>query len=677
MEGHARLLLDLAMVLGVAALTSVLFQKLKQPAVLGYLLAGMIVGPHVPVPLVADLGNVRLMGELGVILLMFTIGLEFSLPKLFHAGPPALLTGTLQVGTQLVAGFLVARLLGWTPLESAFFGASLAIASTMILAKLFDERGIRGPLKETVLGVLLVEDLHAVLLLAALTAAASLGGPSAGAIAGTLLKLAVFLAVLVGVGRLVVPRAVRWVADHARDEVLLVVAAGLCFGLAQLAAWAGFSVAMGAFVAGMLICESGRGRKVEHLVHPLRDLFAAMFFVAVGMLMEPGVVVRDWHLVLLFSALVITVNAAAVTVGATLAGLPLALGVRAGLALGQVGEFGFILLSAGIGLGVVDPSRYALLAAICVATALTTPALLSAGEPAARLVERHLPAALKTYLGLYQSWAAALRAPALRKAPGAAARRTFLRLLLDAILIGLVGALAPRVMRLGAAWLEGRGTLGHTLAQGAVLLAAASLVALLVSRMLRRSRVLAERLLDLPGPGGLGTRPDTRRAFRTGLRLGVLLLTGLPVLAAVLALIPLASLGALGAAAALAVPLLIWRRARGLQKDLAAGAEWMGEDARDPWGAPELAGAAPAGGWRTLRIGPRCPSLGRSLGDLDLPGGSGVALVALLREGHLLEPRPEAQLQPGDLLALSGPASALDQAEALLGREAGGAPQAS
>ena len=675
MEGHARLLLDLAMVLGVAALTSVLFQRLKQPAVLGYLLAGMIVGPHVPVPLVADLGNVRLMGELGVILLMFTIGLEFSLPRLLHAGPPALLTGTLQVGTQLVAGFLVARLLGWAPLESAFFAASLSIASTMILSKLFDERGIRGALKDTVLGVLLVEDLHAVLLLAALTAAASLGGPSAGAIAGTLLKLAVFLAVLVGAGRLVVPRMVRWVADHARDEVLLVVVAGLCFGLAQLAAWAGFSVAMGAFVAGMLVCESGRGRKVEHLVHPLRDLFAAMFFVAVGMLMEPAVVLRDWPLVLLFTTLVIVVNAVAVTVGATLAGLPLALGIRAGLALGQVGEFGFILLSAGIGLGAVDPSRYALLAAICVATALATPALLSAGEPAARYAERHLPPALKTYLGLYQSWAAALRAPALRKAPGAAVRRTFLQLLLDAILIGLVGALAPRVMRMGAVWLEGPGALGHTLAQGAVMLAAAVLVVLLVSRMLRRSRVLAEHLLDLPGPGGLGTRPDTRRAFRTGLRLGVLLLTGLPVLAVVLALIPLASLGALGAAAALAIPLLVWRRARDLQKDLNADAEWMGEDARDPWGTPEASATAMAGGWRTLRIGPRCPSLGRNLGDLDLPGGSGVVLVALLREGHLLEPRPEAQLQPGDLLALSGPASALDQAEALLGREsAGGSP---
>ena len=138
--------------------------------------------------------------------------------------------------------------------------------------------------------------------------------------------------------------------------------------------------------------------------------------------------------------------------------------------------------------------------------------------------------------------------------------------------------------------------------------------------------------------------------FPRYLRLGVLLLTGLPVLAAVSALIPLASLGALGAAAALAIPLLLWRRARGLQRDLDAGADWMGAGARDPWGDPDAAPAAPAGGWRTLRIGPRCPSLGRSLGDLDLPGGSGAALVALLREGHLLEPRPDARLQAGDLL---------------------------
>lgn len=668
MEAHPRLLVDLAVVLGVASLTSVLFQRLRLPAVLGYLLAGMIVGPHVPVPLVADLANVRIMGELGVILLMFSIGLEFSLQRLFRAGPTALLVGTLQVGTLLVAGFLVARLLGWSPLESAFFGASLSIASTMILAKLFDERDIRGPLKETVLGVLLVEDLHAVLLLAGLTAAASLGGPSLGTIGGTLLRLAAFLALLLAAGRWLVPPAVRWVADHARSEVLLVVSAGLCFGLAQLAAWAGFSVAMGAFVAGMLVCESGRSRNVEHLIHPLRDLFAAMFFVAVGMLMEPAVILRDWPLVLLFTGLVITLNALSVTLGATLAGLPPGLGLRSGLALGQVGEFGFILLGAGTALGVVDPSRYALLAAVCVATALTTPALLSAGEPAAEALERRLTGPLRTYLTLYQSWARTLKTPALRKAPGAGVRRAFLHLLLDGGGLGAMAVLAPRLLRSGTGWLEGHGAFSHALAQGIVLLAAAGVAALLLRRILLWSRILAESLLDLPGAGALGTRPVLRRAFRGGLRAAALLLAGLPVLAAIQALLPLASLGALAVFLLLALPLLLWRRAQRLQRELEAGPEWMAEGARDPWEAPPASGPAVVeGGWRTLRVGPRCPSLGRSLGELDLAGQAGVVLVALLRDGRLLEPLPEARLEVGDLLALSGSTAALGTVERILG----------
>lgn len=568
MDAHHRLIVDLATVLGVAGVTSVLFQKLRLPAVLGYLLAGLIVGPHVPVPLVADLGNIRLMGELGIILLMFAIGLEFSLARLLRAGPRALLMGTLQVGTQLAASFFAARLLGWAPLESAFFSASLSIASTMILAKLFEERGVQGPLKEAVFGILLVEDLYAVLLLAALTAAASMGGPSAGVVAASLLKLAAFLAALVGLGRLVVPRLVRWVADWARDEVLLVVGAGLCFGLAQLAAWAGFSVAMGAFVAGMLVCESGRGRQVEHLIHPLRDLFSALFFVAVGMLMEPAILLREWPLVLLFSALVIGLNALSVGVGATLAGLPPGFGLQAGLALGQVGEFGFILLGAGMALGVVAPGRYALLVAVCLLTALATPFLLRVGGPLGGAVERGLPPALRTYLELYQAWAGRLRMPDLRKAPGAGVRRTFWTLLADVALLGLLAAGVPVAFRLGVAWLETHGVLRHVMAQGVVLLVAVLLLAFAGARLRLHSRLLAEALLDLPAGSDLRDRPEIRRAIRTGLRLGVLLLAGLPVLAAIQALLPLASLGAFGAAAGLAVPVLLWWRAQALQKAL-------------------------------------------------------------------------------------------------------------
>lgn len=668
MDAHSRLLLDLAVVLGVASLTSVLFQRLRLPVVLGYLLAGMIVGPHVPVPLVADLGNVRILGELGVILLMFSIGLEFSVPRLLRAGATALFMGTLQVGLLLLAGFSAARLLGWPPLEGAFFGASLSIASTMILAKLFEERPVDGTLKETVLGILLVEDLHAVLLLAGLTAAASLGGPSLGAIGGVLLRLAAFLVVLVVAGRRLVPPAVQWVADHARSEVLLVVVAGLGFGLAQLAAWAGFSVAMGAFVAGMLVCESGRGRRVEQLVHPLRDLFAAMFFVAVGMLMEPAVLVRHWPWVLLFSSLVILLNAGSVTLGAILAGLPPGVGLRAGLALGQVGEFGFILLGAGMALGVVAPSRYALLAAVCVVTALATPGLLSLGEPAASALEGWFRGPLRTYLTLYQSWARALRSPALRKRPGAQVRRAFLRLLLGAAGLGGVAALAPRILRTAVPWLEGRGGFGPTLARAVVLAAAGSVALLLLGGILTWSRRLAEGLLDLPGASALGARPVIRRAFRAGLRSAALLMAGLPVLAVVEALLPMASLGALALGLLLAVPLLLWRRALRLQRELEAAPGWMGEGARDPWDAasPPVPPGSP-GGWQTLRIGPRCSSVGRSLGELDLPGRTGVVLVALLRDGHLLEPRADLRLAGGDLLALSGTAAGLAEAERQLG----------
>jgi hypothetical protein len=203
-----------------------------------------------------------------------------------------------------------------------------------------------------------------------------------------------------------------------------------------------------------------------------------------------------------------------------------------------------------------------------------------------------------------------------------------------------------------------------------VLLAAAAAAGFLVRRILVWSRVLAEALLDLPGAGPLGTRPVLRRAFRGGLRAAALLLAGLPVLAAVQALLPLASLGAFAMFLLLALPLLLWRRALRLQRELEAGPEWMAEGARDPWEAPAVPAEAPVpveGGWHTLRVGPRCPSLGRSLGELDLGGQARVVLVALLREGRLLEPRPETRLEEGDLLALSGSAAALGAAERILG----------
>ena len=293
-------LLALTIVLCVAGVTTVVFQRLRQPVVLGYILAGLIVGPYVPVPLVADRDIVRTLSELGVILLMFALGLEFSLRKLVRVGPTAGVTAIVQSSIMVWLGFVAGRAWGWTVLESVFAGAIVAMSSTTIIAKAFDDLRVRGPIRDFVVGVLLVEDLFAVLFMAVLTAVATGAGVSPGQLGATLGRLGAFLALLLAAGMLVVPRAIRYVRHRDDPELLLVVSLGLCFGVSYLALAAGYSIALGAFIAGSLVAESGEAHAVEELVRPVRNLFAAIFFVSVGMLIDPALVARNWAPILAF-----------------------------------------------------------------------------------------------------------------------------------------------------------------------------------------------------------------------------------------------------------------------------------------------------------------------------------------------------------------------------------------
>jgi CPA2 family monovalent cation:H+ antiporter-2 len=278
-----RLIVDLATVLGVAALTTLLFRRLKQPVVLGYLLAGLIVGPNVPIPLVAAPENVQTLAELGVILVMFSVGLEFDFRKLAREGLPAVVLGVFQAGVTTWLGFLAGRALGWGIQESTLVGAALAVSSTMIIAKLFQEQGGGDGFRGLVLSVGLLQDLYAILLLAGMdTSSAASGG-----IGWALARVGLFLAGLLALGGLLLPPLLRWAADHGRDETLLVASVGACFTCAVMAAKSGCSPALGAFGAGMLAATSRRGRPIERLVLPLRDMFGAIFFVAVGMLLDP------------------------------------------------------------------------------------------------------------------------------------------------------------------------------------------------------------------------------------------------------------------------------------------------------------------------------------------------------------------------------------------------------
>ena len=691
MHGAHAFLVALTVVLGVAAVTTVLFQKLRQPVVLGYLLAGLIVGPHVPIPLVADLGIVQTLSELGVILLMFALGLEFSLGKLVEVGPVAGVTALVQCSIMLWLGFVTGRLLGWTTLESVFAGAVIAISSTTIIAKAFDELGIRGRLRELVVGVLIVEDLIAILLMALLTAFARGAGVSGGELLSTLGRLALFLGALLGVGMLLVPRAVRWIRHLDRPETLLVAVLGLCFGVALLAQELGYSVALGAFIAGSLVAESGEARAVEQLIQPVRDMFAAIFFVSVGMLIDPSTMARHAGAIAAFTGVVVAGKVVSVSLGAFLTGQGTRTSVQAGMSLAQIGEFSFIIAGLGLSLGATRDFLYPVAVAVSAITTLTTPWLIRSAGPAASWVDRTLPRPLQTVAALYGSWLERLRASPRRATTAAAARRVVRVLALDAaavagLVIGASFAVAP-AGRLVDQYLGLHRAAGSWLVAGAAGLAAVPFCTGILRNGRRLGEVLAAAALPEPGEGQLDLAAAPRRALVRTIHLGAVALAGLPILVVTQPFVP----GGAGAAV-LAIPLVAlgvaaWRGAANLHGHVRAGAqvivEALAHHARGPAHHHDatlahLREVLPGLGEPTAaRLEAGSAAIGRTLAALDLRGRTGATVLALWREeGGVMVPGAQEALQAGDVLALAGTAEAVAAAQALLAEPAAGPVEA-
>ncbi len=684
MQGAHAFLLALTVVLGVAAVTTVLFQRLRQPVVLGYILAGLIVGPHVPIPLVADRQIVQTLSELGVILLMFALGVDFSLRKLASVGPTAGITAVVQTSIMVWLGFAAGRAFGWTTLESVFAGAIVAISSTTIVAKAFDDLRVRGPLRDLVVGVLLVQDLFAVLFMAVLTAVATGSGLSPGQVGGTLGRLAAFLVALLVAGMLVVPRAIRYVARLGRAETLLVASLGLCFGIAYLALAAGYSVALGAFIAGSLAAESGAGRSVEHLVRPVRDLFAAIFFVSVGMLIDPALVVRHAGAVAAFVALVVVGNSTAVALGAFLTGHGVRTSVQAGMSLAQIGEFSFILAALGTSLGATRDFLYPVAVAVSAVTALTTPWLISGSSRAAAWVDRVLPHRLQTVVSLYGSWVEQLRASPDRGTVGGRLRRIARALLVDgaaiaAIVVGASFASAP-----ASRWMA------RTVAMAprpgrALVWAAAALVALpFCVGLLRNARRLGLALGAAALPEAPPDRPDLaaapRRVLVAVVQLGATVLVLLPVAAVTQPFLR----GTPGLAALAAVVAVLgfafWRSAANLQGHVRAGAQVILEALARQGASPGPRGDA-LSGFRAMfpglgdpvvvRIRAGSPAAGKTLSDLGVRGRTGASVLAISRpDGSAIVPTASEELREGDVLALAGSHEAIQAARELLGAEA-------
>ena len=682
-------LTTLAVVLSVAALTTVVFQRLRQPVVFGYLFAGMIVGPHVPIPIVADVAIVQTLSETGVILLLFSLGLEFSLRKLIRVGPRAAIVAVVQGALMIWLGYALGRAFGWTKIESFYAGSIIAISSTTIIAKAFQEQQVKGKFTELVLGVLIIEDLIAIFLLTVLTALSAGTGVSAGSLAITGMRLAMFLVGLIVVGLLLIPRTVRAIVRMNRPETTLIASMGICFAAALLAYSFGYSVALGAFIAGSLVAESGEEHTVAHLIEPVRDVFAAIFFVAVGMLIDPALVAQYWVPVVVFTLAVILGQVVIVTISAFLTGHGTRTSLQAGMSLAQIGEFSFIIAAIGIATGATRDFLYPVAVAVSAITTLTTPWLIRGAPAAASYVDRKLPRQIQTFVTLYGSWIERMRESRASRAQRPRVRRLVGLLVLDVVVIALLLIGSALETNRFSTLLSGSTGLSIDAARIIVIAGMAAIGIPLLIGFFRTARQLGNLLAHEALPAvekGVDFAAAPRRALVVTLQLTVVIVAVVFLIAVTKPFFPRVG-STVVVAIGLGVLLLVlgitfWRTAADLYGHARAGAEVIvavlaqqmatepatGMARRRPPSLDTVGKILPGLGEPvSLRIEPGSTLEGQTLVGANLRGMTGATVLAIVRgDEQILMPSGQETLREGDVLAVVGSHEAVESARTLI-----------
>lgn len=403
-EGNANngLVADLAWVLLLGAIVTLLFKKLKQPVVLGYILAGFLASPKfIYLPSISSLGNIEFWAEIGIVVLMFCLGLEFSFRKLLNSGSSAMATALIIITGMTMAGFGVGCLLHLNTINCIFLGGMISMSSTTIILKSLTDLGLRQHKFATlVLSVLIIEDLFAVLMLVLLSSLA-VGNVEGMELLFSIGKLLFFLIIWFVVGVYVLPSLLNKLRKYLNDETLLIVAMGLCFSMAVFSVACGFSLELGAFVMGSILAGTMAAERMEHVVQPVKDLFGAVFFISVGMMVDPSVLVGYWGEILLLAGVVIVGMIIFGTLGMLVTGQTLKVAMESGFTLTQIGEFSFIIASLGMSLGVLEKSLYPIIVAVSVITIFTTPYFIKIAMPSYRWVECRLPRGLQFLIERY------------------------------------------------------------------------------------------------------------------------------------------------------------------------------------------------------------------------------------------------------------------------------------
>ncbi len=397
---------DLAVIMMVAAIVTIIFHQLKQPVVLGYIISGVILGRHTPpFSFIHDENIVKTLAELGVIFLMFSLGLEFSIRKLFKVGTAAVIAAVAEIILMIFVGYQIGQFFGWTSTDSLFLGAMLAISSTTIIIKALNELGMKGEsFAQIIFGILIVEDILAIGILAILPSIALSGTLNVSELMITMGKLLVFLIASLVIGIFLVPKILSYVSRFKSKEMLLIAVLGLCFGFSLLVIKLGYSVALGAFLIGAIIAESKEIKSIEKLIEPITNMFSAIFFVSIGLLVDP-VVMYNYVIPIMIITIALVIGKVFIcSFGVFIAGRDAKTSMRVGMGLAQIGEFSFIIAALGISLNIMSPYLYPIIVAVSAITTFLTPYLIKIADPLTTLLANYTPASITRIFNTYTKW---------------------------------------------------------------------------------------------------------------------------------------------------------------------------------------------------------------------------------------------------------------------------------
>lgn len=447
---------DLAWILLLGAIATIIFKKLRQPVVLGYILAGFLASPNFTyLPSISNLENIDFWAELGIVVLMFTLGLEFSFKKLMKSGAEAIVPALIIITGMSFAGFGVGKLLNFDAVNCIFLGGMISMSSTTIILKALTDLGLKQKkFASGVLAVLILEDLLAVVMLVLLSSIA-VGTVEGSELVYSIGKLVFFLVIWFVVGVYLLPPLFTRGRSFLNNETLLVISMGLCFGMAVFSVACGFSLELGAFVTGSILAGTMLAERIEKVVQPIKDLFGAVFFISVGMMVDPTIIMEYWPQILLLAVVVIAGMITFGTIGMLLGGRTLKEAMQSGFTLTQIGEFSFIIATLGMSLGVLKAEIYPIIVAVSVITIFTTPYFIRLSEPAYRFTERHLPQGLRVIIERYSSKGS--DTSETRRLWRTVLTRYLMRVaVFSIILIAIIGAsttwLFPLIIKLNATW---------------------------------------------------------------------------------------------------------------------------------------------------------------------------------------------------------------------------------